>query len=119
PETESVLPRLESDLVDLLQGVAEGNLAERSFVLSPKTAATVVLVSGGYPGTYETGKAISNIESVKDSIVFHAGTVEQQGVIKTGGGRVLAVTAMEDALFDALQQATADAGRIYFDGKYF
>ena len=119
PETESVLPRIESDLVDLLQGVAEGNLAERSFVLSPKTAATVVLVAGGYPGAYESGKAINNIESVKNSIIFHAGTRAQDGVVQTAGGRVLAVTALEDTLFDALQQATADAGRIYFDGKYF
>jgi len=119
PETESVLPRLESDLVDLLQGVAQGNLADRSFTLSSKIAATVVLVSGGYPGPYESGQAISNIESVKNSIVFHAGTAAEDGVIKTAGGRVLAVTALEDTLFDALQQATADAGRIYFEGKNF
>ena len=119
PETESVLPRLESDLLDLLQGVAEGNLQDRSFTLSPKTAATVVLVSGGYPGPYESGKAISNIESVKESIVFHAGTKTENGAVKTAGGRVIAVTALEDTLFDALQQATADAGRIYFEGKNF
>ena len=119
PETESVLPRIESDLIDLLEGVAQGNLADRSFTLSPKTAATVVLVSGGYPGAYEPGKAISNIENVKDSIVFHAGTDEADGVVRTAGGRVLAVTALEDTMFDALQQATADAGRIYFEGKYF
>ena len=119
PETESVLPRLESDLVDLLQGVAQGNLADRSFTLSSKTAATVVLVSGGYPGPYESGKAITNIESVKESLVFHAGTATENGVVKTAGGRVIAVTALEDTLFDALQQATADAGRIYFEGKNF
>ena len=119
PETESVLPRLESDLVDLLQGVAQGNLADRSFTLSPKTAATVVLVSGGYPGPYTSGKAISNIDSVKESIVFHAGTKADHGEVKTAGGRVIAVTALEDTLFDALQQATADAGRIYFEGKNF
>ncbi|MFC3197168.1 phosphoribosylamine--glycine ligase [Parapedobacter deserti] len=119
PETESVLPRIESDLVDLLLGVAQGNLFDRSLVLSPKTAATVMLVSGGYPGAYESGKAINNIENVKDSIVFHAGTKDENGVTHTAGGRVLAVTALEDTLFDALQQATADAGRIYFEGKYF
>lgn len=119
PETESVLPRIDSDLLDLLQGVAKGDLFERSFTLSPKTAATVVLVSGGYPGNFESGKAISNVENVKDSIVFHAGTKEENGVVQTAGGRVLAVTALEDTLFDALQQATADAGRIYFEGKYF
>ncbi|WP_257669475.1 phosphoribosylamine--glycine ligase [Parapedobacter tibetensis] len=119
PETESVLPRIESDLVDLLQGIAQGNLVDRSFTLSPKTAATVVLVSGGYPEAYESGKTISNTENVKDSIVFHAGTREENGVVNTAGGRVLAVTALKDTLFDALQQATADAGRIYFEGKYF
>lgn len=119
PETESVLPRIESDLVDLLQGVAADDLFERSFTLSSKTAATVVVVSGGYPGTYESGKAINNLENVKDSIVFHAGTREENGVVQTAGGRVLAVTALEDTLFEALQQATADAGRIYFEGKYF
>lgn len=119
PETESVLPRIESDLVDLLEGVAQGNLVDRSFTLSPKVAATVVLVSGGYPGDYVSGKAIANIENVKDSIVFHAGTSEVDGVVHTAGGRVLAITALEDTLFDALQQATADAGRIYFEGKYF
>ncbi|WP_257658636.1 phosphoribosylamine--glycine ligase [Parapedobacter lycopersici] len=119
PETQSVLPRIESDLVDLLRGVAEGNLTERSFTLSPKTAASVVLVSGGYPGDYESGKAISNIENVKESIVFHAGTQEENGVVKSAGGRVLAVTALGDSIFDALQQSTADAGRIYFEGKYF
>ncbi|SFC41400.1 phosphoribosylamine--glycine ligase [Parapedobacter composti] len=119
PETESVLPRIESDLVDLLQGVAQGNLSDRSFTVSPKTAATVVLVSGGYPGAYESGKTISNIENVRESFVFHAGTQEEAGTITTAGGRVLAVTALKDSLFDALQQATADAGRIYFEGKYF
>ncbi len=119
PETESVIPRIDSDLIDLLQGVAKGDLFDRSFILSPKTAATVVLVSGGYPEAYESGKAISNIENVRDSIVFHAGTAEKNGVVHTAGGRVLAITALKDTLFDALQQSTADAGRIYFDGKYF
>lgn len=119
PETESVLPRIESDLLDLLQGVAAGDLADRSFTLSPKTAATVVLVSGGYPGNYQSGIQIDNLDSVKESLVFHAGTREDNGVVKTAGGRVLAVTALEDTLFEALQQATADAGRIYFEGKYF
>lgn len=119
PETESVLPRIESDLLDLLQGVATGTLADRSFTLSPKTAATVMLVSGGYPGDYVSGMQIDNIESVKESLVFHAGTREENGVVKTAGGRVIAVTALKDTLFEALQQATADAGRIYFEGKNF
>ena len=119
PETESVLPRIESDLVDLLEGVAQGNLANRSYTVSPKTAVTVMLVSGGYPGDYESGKVISNIENVKESIVFHAGTKEVNGEVVTAGGRVLAVTTLQDNLFSALQQATADAGRIFYEGKYF
>ena len=119
PETESVLPRIESDLVDLLEGVAKGDLASRSYTVSAKTAVTVMLVSGGYPGDYESGKVISNIENVKESIVFHAGTKEQDGQVITAGGRVIAVTTLQDDLFTALQQATADAGRIFYEGKYF
>lgn len=120
PETESVLPRIEADLVDLFSGVAEGNLAERSFSVSAKTAVTVMMVSGGYPGDYESGKVISNIENVKESIVFHAGTsLNAAGEVVTAGGRVIAVTTLQDDLFSALQQATADAGRIFYEGKYF
>src|SRR5690606_15911890 len=73
PETQSVLPRIEGDLLDLLQGVAEENLAERSFSVSNKTAATIVIVSGGYPGDYESGKEIANLNNVKDALIFHAG----------------------------------------------
>lgn len=119
PETESVLPRIESDLVDLLEGVAQGNLSDRSYTLSSKTAVTVMLVSGGYPGDYENGKVISNIQNVKESIVFHAGTKLVDGEVVTAGGRVIAVTTLQDDLFTALQQATADAGRIFYQGKYF
>lgn len=119
PETESVLPRIESDLVDLLEGVAKGDLKNRSYTVSPKTAVTVMLVSGGYPRDYESGKVISNIENVKESIVFHAGTKEVNGEVVTAGGRVIAVTTLQNDLFSALQQATADAGRIFYPGKYF
>lgn len=119
PETESVLPRIESDFVELLLGVAEENLASKTFNVSDKTAATVMLVSGGYPGKYENGKVISGLENVKESMVFHAGTTQVDEAVKTAGGRVLAVTALKDNLLDALQQATADAGRIYFEGKNF
>jgi len=119
PETESVLPRIESDLVDLLEGVAKGDLATRSYTVSHKTAVTVMLVSGGYPGDYESGKVITNMENVKESIVFHAGTKSVDGQVVTAGGRVIAVTTLQDDLFTALQQATADAGRIFYPGKYF
>src|SRR5690606_39268219 len=118
-ETESVFPRIESDLVDLLEGVAKGDLATRSYTVRPKTAVTVMLVSGGYPGDYESGKVITNIENVKESIVFHAGTKSVDGQVVTAGGRVIAVTTLQDDLFTALQQATADAGRIFYPGKYF
>jgi len=119
PETESVLMRLETDLVDLLQGVAEGNLDTKELTISPKIAATVVMVAGGYPGEYLKDKVITNIENVRGSIVFHAGTYQDGEDIKTSGGRVLAITSLQDNLFDALQQATADASRIYYDGMYF
>lgn len=119
PETESVVPRIESDLVELLMGVADGNLHEKSFSISPKTAASVMLVSGGYPGDYEKGKVITGIENIQESMVFQAGTIQDGEDIKTNGGRVLAVTALEDTLFDALQQATADSGRIFYQGRYF
>lgn len=119
PETQSVLPRIQGDFLDLLQGVAQGNLAERTFSVSDQTAATVVVVSGGYPEEYESGKAIANLNSVKESMIFHAGTRAEGDEILTAGGRVLAVTSVKDNLFDALQQSTADAGRIYFDRKYF
>ncbi|WP_454801685.1 phosphoribosylamine--glycine ligase [Mucilaginibacter phyllosphaerae] len=119
PETESVMPRIESDFVDLLLGVAEGNLIEKELIISNKTAATVVCVAGGYPGEYLKDKTISGIENVRDSHVFHAGTTLVGEDIKAVGGRVLAVTSLQDNMFDALQQATADAARIYYDGVYF
>ncbi len=119
PETESVLMRIESDLVDLLQGVADGNLNEKELVISDKIATTVVMVAGGYPGEYLKHKTITGIENVRDSQVFHAGTYLDGENIKTSGGRVLAITSLQNDLFTALQQATADASRIYYDGMYF
>jgi phosphoribosylamine--glycine ligase len=119
PETESVMPRIKSDFVDLLIGVAEGNLDEKELIISDKIAATVVMVAGGYPGEYLKDRTITGIENVRDSQVFHAGTYLDGEATKTSGGRVLAVTSLQDNLFKALQQATADASRIYYDGMYF
>jgi len=119
PETESVMPRIESDFVDLLLGVAEGNLNEKELIISNKVAATVMMVAGGYPGEYLKDKVISNIDNVRGSQVFHAGTYLDGEEIKTSGGRVLAITSLQDDMFTALQQATADAARIYYDGMYF
>jgi phosphoribosylamine--glycine ligase len=119
PETESVLPRIESDLLDLMMGVAEGNLIEKQFTISPKVAATVVCVAGGYPGEYLKDKVISGLDNVRGSIAFHAGTSMKGEDVITTGGRVLAITSLQDDMFTALQQATLDASRIYYDGKYF
>lgn len=119
PETESVVPRIENDLVELFVAASKKKLKDYKLNISPKNAATVMIVAGGYPGEYEKGKAISGIENVRQSLVFHAGTTLEGGVVKTNSGRVLAVSSLQDNQFEALQSATADAARIYFDGKYF
>lgn len=119
PETESVIPRIENDLVDLFTAAAKKQLKNIKLSISDQKAATVMMVAGGYPGEYDKGKAISGLDNIRQSLVFHAGTALEGGVIKTNGGRVLAVTCLQDNMFDALQSATADASRIYFDGKYF
>lgn len=119
PETESVIPRIDSDLVELFGACANKKLHTFQISVNKKNAATIMIVSGGYPGDYEKGKAISGIENIRESICFHAGTRLEGGIVKTNGGRVLAITSLQDDQFSALQCATADAGRIYFDGKYF
>jgi phosphoribosylamine--glycine ligase len=119
PETESVIPRMESDLVELFMACAHKNLHRYQLSISQKNAATVMIVAGGYPGDYEKGKVISGIDNLRNSVAFHAGTVLEGGQVKTNGGRVLAITSVQDGQFNALQAATADAARIYFDGKYF
>ncbi len=119
PETESVIPRIENDLVELFMATANKRLKDYKLNISDKNAATVMIVAGGYPGDYEKGKTITGIENVRQSVVFHAGTILESGVIKTNGGRVIAVTSLQDSQFEALQSATADAARLYFDGKYF
>jgi phosphoribosylamine--glycine ligase len=119
PETESVLPRIENDFVELLNAVANNKLKGYQLKISEQTAATIVIVSAGYPGDYIKGKSITGIENIKESLVFHAGTELENGITKTNGGRVLAITTLQDNLFNALQQATADAGRVYFDGANF
>ncbi|WP_293299279.1 phosphoribosylamine--glycine ligase [Pedobacter sp. UBA4863] len=119
PETESVLLRVENDLVELFLASANKQLGNYEIKISPKNAATVVIVAGGYPGEYEKGKVISGLDNIRDSYAFHAGTSLDGGLVKTNGGRVLAISSVKDTQFEALQCATADAARIYFDGKYF
>ena len=120
PETEVVMPRIKSDLLDLLEGVATGTLESRKLEIDSRYAVTVMMVSAGYPGSYEKGKAITGIENVENSIVFHAGTkVAENGNLVTSGGRVMAVTSYGDSKNEALRQSFENIARIDFEGKYF
>ncbi|CAL2081429.1 phosphoribosylamine--glycine ligase [Tenacibaculum sp. 190524A02b] len=115
PETEVVLPRIESDLFDLFEGVASQTLESKSYKVTNKTATTVMLVSGGYPEAYEKGKSISGFENITDSIVFHAGTKVTDEDVVTSGGRVMAVTSFGDTIEEALQKSYNNIKSISFD----
>ncbi len=119
PETEAVMLRIDSDLVELLQATADGTLDKCELKEDPRAAVTVMLVSGGYPGDYEKGKVISGLDQVQNSIVFHAGTTEKEGQIVTNGGRVIAVSSYGANKDEALAQSFENARKINFDGKYF
>ena len=119
PETEVVLPRIESDLVELLQKVSEQKLNEATLKIKDESAVTVMLVSGGYPEAYEKGKAISGIADVKDAIVFHAGTAEKDGEIVTSGGRVIAVTSFGKDYNEALKKSYQNVDKLHFDKMYY
>ena len=119
PETESVMLRLKSDIVDLFEGIAEGNLDQRSIDFDERAAVCVMLVSGGYPQEYKKGYPITGIEEVEGSMVFHAGTMLKDGQVVTNGGRVIAVSSYGKGKSEALQKSFNEAQKILFTDKYF
>ncbi|MBL7971583.1 MAG: phosphoribosylamine--glycine ligase [Prolixibacteraceae bacterium] len=119
PETEAVMLRVKSDFVDLLLGAAEGTLGEKHIEIDSRTAVTVMLVSGGYPGPYEKGKVISGLAQITTSIVFHAGTVQKGPDVCTDGGRVLAISSYGETMKEALDLSYKNAQSLSFEGLYY
>ncbi|MDQ6622065.1 MAG: phosphoribosylamine--glycine ligase [Verrucomicrobiota bacterium] len=122
PETQTILPRLRSDLLDLIEATIDGSLEKVAVEWDPRAAVTVVMASGGYPGEYETGKVIEGLDSlgaVPDVQVFHAGTRQENGQVVTAGGRVLAVTALGDDVTAARARAYDAVARIHFEGAHY
>ncbi len=119
PETEVVIPRIKSDLLDLFEGVANRTLGEKTFEVDERTATTVMLVSGGYPEAYEKGKVMTGFDAIENSIPFHAGTKQDAENVVTNGGRVLALTSYGNDIKDALSKSFANAQKINFDNKYY
>ncbi|MCB0563878.1 MAG: phosphoribosylamine--glycine ligase [Phaeodactylibacter sp.] len=119
PETEVVLPRLQSDLVELMLAADKSTLDEEHLIEDPRFAATLILVSGGYPETYEKGKTITGLDGVEGSIAFHAGTKLEDGLVKTNGGRVIALTSYGMDIRSAVDTSLENAEKVQYEGKYY
>jgi phosphoribosylamine---glycine ligase len=119
PESEVVLPRIKTDFVELMKATAEGSLSEMEIELDDRMVTTVMLVSGGYPGSYKKGKEITGLDQVEDSVVFHAGTKTDGDTVVTSGGRVIAVSSFGSSLKEALAASYRSAEKIQFEGKYY
>ena len=119
PETEVTIPRIKSDLFELLEGVTQGNLSERTLETDDRYVTTVMITSGGYPGHYEKGKEISGLDRTEESVLFHSGTRMSDGRVVTSGGRVIAVSAWGRNMEEALKGSYKNAGRISFEKMYY
>lgn len=119
PETEVVIPRIKSDLVELFQAVANGNLNDVSLAIDQRSATTVMIVSGGYPEEYEKGKEIFGLDKMEDSLVYHSGTKIENGKLVTNGGRVLAITSFGNDFQEAIKKSYQNIEKLHFDKMYF
>ena len=119
PETEVVIPRIKSDLLNLFRGIGNGSFSEIDFDISEKVATTVMLVSGGYPESYKKGMEITGLKEVEGSTLFHAGTTNNEEKIETNGGRVLAITSFGKDINEAVDKSFENAEKIHFEGKYY
>jgi phosphoribosylamine--glycine ligase len=119
PETEVVIPRIKSDLVELFQAVTNGNLNDVSLAIDERSATTVMIVSGGYPEEYEKGKEIFGLDKMEDSLVYHAGTKIENGKLVTNGGRVLAITSFGNDFQEAIKKSYQNIDKLHFDKMYF
>ncbi|NBC82742.1 MAG: phosphoribosylamine--glycine ligase [Bacteroidetes bacterium] len=119
PETEAVFPRIKNDMVEVFEAVATEKLSAIDLTIQPESCTTVMLVSGGYPGSYKKGKEITGLDEVKDVLLFHAGTKAKPGQVLTNGGRVLSISALGSNMSDALARCYLAAEKIGFEGKYY
>ena len=119
PETEVVLPRLKTDLVTVFEAMANQTLSQVDIDIDERAATTVMLVSGGYPEAYEKGKEITGIESITDSLVFHAGAIKKEGKVVTSGGRVMAITSYGDTYQEAIKKSYQSIEKLHFDKIYY